>query len=210
LSTVQAIPQLHENYHGHENQGVVTMEGVEDFTDLHSTGQDKISESTPHFNAFPEFVEIDFRPDGSQFLSEFNNNMLDNDWYQFMGSSFASPNDMQMNNTVNSEKSHVIQPSLTEVLEPASPPCFEQRASTQASHSPPASTTTASPQTRYHCRISSCTSTFKRIHDLARHQKSHTGVRNYACSFRGCDRGGSNGFVRKDHWKQHLRQKHSF
>jgi hypothetical protein len=111
---------------------------------------------------------------------------------------FASIPEHQTTNT-SSPSSHP--PSSTPTSSDASTALYVPP-SLQLSHP------NSSRPTRFHCTAPNCASTFKRTHDLARHQTAHAGIRRYVCTFSGCDRGGRNGFVRKDHWRQHLRQKH--
>ncbi|KAH7397711.1 hypothetical protein BKA64DRAFT_45338 [Cadophora sp. MPI-SDFR-AT-0126] len=58
------------------------------------------------------------------------------------------------------------------------------------------------------CDIRGCSHTYKRIHELRRHKRTHLGVKPHACQYPLCNRSGRNGFVRKDHLKQHMRQVH--
>ncbi|PVH80230.1 hypothetical protein DL98DRAFT_571964 [Cadophora sp. DSE1049] len=58
------------------------------------------------------------------------------------------------------------------------------------------------------CDIRGCSHTYKRIHELRRHKRTHLSVKPHACHFPLCNRSGRNGFVRKDHLKQHMRQVH--
>jgi len=58
------------------------------------------------------------------------------------------------------------------------------------------------------CGLNDCTRAYKRKYELQRHQRKHTGLRPYGCRLMTCDRAGQNGFARKDHLKQHLRQVH--
>ncbi|KAH6672961.1 hypothetical protein B0J14DRAFT_592109 [Halenospora varia] len=60
----------------------------------------------------------------------------------------------------------------------------------------------------FSCDQPYCTKSFTRKYELSRHQLRHSGQRAYACSFTGCKRAGTNGFTRKDHLRQHLRQVH--
>jgi len=61
---------------------------------------------------------------------------------------------------------------------------------------------------RFVCGINGCVRSYGRRYELSRHQKSHSGIKSHSCRFQMCDRAGQNGFVRKDHLKQHLRQVH--
>ncbi|PMD34764.1 hypothetical protein L207DRAFT_126494 [Hyaloscypha variabilis F] len=58
------------------------------------------------------------------------------------------------------------------------------------------------------CGIEGCHRSYKRIHEVRRHRKVHSSTKPYACTFSNCRRSGENGFIRKDHLKQHLRQVH--
>ncbi|KAF8864011.1 hypothetical protein BDZ45DRAFT_582914, partial [Acephala macrosclerotiorum] len=53
-----------------------------------------------------------------------------------------------------------------------------------------------------------CPASYKRRYELYRHRLVHTGVRNHACHFMGCNKAAPNGFARKDHLRQHLKQVH--
>jgi len=61
---------------------------------------------------------------------------------------------------------------------------------------------------RHVCQINGCGKSYKRIHELHRHQKIHAVTRGYACPYADCNRTGSHGFVRSDHLKQHLKKRH--
>ncbi|KUJ15348.1 uncharacterized protein LY89DRAFT_110461 [Mollisia scopiformis] len=64
------------------------------------------------------------------------------------------------------------------------------------------------PATRYNCAHATCQASYKRRYELYRHQRVHNGVRNHVCHFVGCHKAAPNGFARKDHLRQHLRQVH--
>lgn len=64
------------------------------------------------------------------------------------------------------------------------------------------------PTYQFLCGINGCSRSYKRRYDLIRHQTIHSDVRKHACRFAMCDRGGSNGFARRDHLRQHWRQVH--
>ncbi|PMD43920.1 hypothetical protein L207DRAFT_267390 [Hyaloscypha variabilis F] len=76
-----------------------------------------------------------------------------------------------------------------------------------STHTPPSQRPTTQMH-RHTCGINSCTKSYKRRSDLQRHQLSHSPSKDYACRFGLCPRAGRNGFKRKDHLKQHLRQVH--
>jgi len=63
---------------------------------------------------------------------------------------------------------------------------------------------------RFCCDTPGCTRSYKRFPELKRHKAKHSGIRNHACTIIGCNRSGTNGFTRKDHLRQHLRQVHGF
>jgi hypothetical protein len=58
------------------------------------------------------------------------------------------------------------------------------------------------------CGLNGCAKSYGRKYELHRHQRAHSGIRSYSCGFDRCDRSGHNGFARKDHLMQHLRQVH--
>jgi len=58
------------------------------------------------------------------------------------------------------------------------------------------------------CDVQGCTRSYKRVHELRRHKKAHSGLKPYVCGYLRCVRSGRNGFARKDHLLQHLRQVH--
>jgi len=58
------------------------------------------------------------------------------------------------------------------------------------------------------CNVQGCSRSYRRIHELRRHERVHLSTRPHACRFSNCRRSGQNGFTRKDHLKQHLRQVH--
>lgn len=58
------------------------------------------------------------------------------------------------------------------------------------------------------CGVDGCKMSYHRRAELHRHKKTHSGTKPHACRFIGCDRAEQNGFWRKDHLQQHLRQKH--
>ncbi|CZR58155.1 uncharacterized protein PAC_08046 [Phialocephala subalpina] len=62
--------------------------------------------------------------------------------------------------------------------------------------------------TRFNCAVPGCRASYKRRYELYRHRLVHTGVKNHACHFVGCNKAAPNGFARKDHLKQHLGQVH--
>ncbi|PMD42023.1 hypothetical protein L207DRAFT_305370 [Hyaloscypha variabilis F] len=58
------------------------------------------------------------------------------------------------------------------------------------------------------CDVTGCSNSYQRIHELRRHKRTHLGVKPYSCRYSQCGKSGLNGFVRKDHLRQHLRQVH--
>ncbi|KAH8787096.1 hypothetical protein F5882DRAFT_114074 [Hyaloscypha sp. PMI_1271] len=58
------------------------------------------------------------------------------------------------------------------------------------------------------CHIDGCTRSYARKFELARHLKTHSGIKEHHCRFATCIWAAPNGFARKDHLKQHLRQVH--
>ncbi|KAL8896107.1 MAG: hypothetical protein Q9207_007873 [Kuettlingeria erythrocarpa] len=62
----------------------------------------------------------------------------------------------------------------------------------------------------YHCDSPGCSHKSKRWGDLARHiTTSHClAAKRYPCSYPGCERGGDNGFPRKDKLKDHFENIH--
>lgn len=62
----------------------------------------------------------------------------------------------------------------------------------------------------YHCDTGGCSHTSKRWADLLRHvSTSHCSKpATYPCSYPGCERGGGNGFPRKDKMKSHFENVH--
>ncbi|PMD26205.1 hypothetical protein NA56DRAFT_340010 [Hyaloscypha hepaticicola] len=58
------------------------------------------------------------------------------------------------------------------------------------------------------CAIDGCNRSYNRKFELLRHQKTHLGVKEHHCRFTTCMWAAPNGFTRKDHLKQHLRQVH--
>jgi hypothetical protein len=62
----------------------------------------------------------------------------------------------------------------------------------------------------YHCDIPGCESKtrFTRKTDLQRHVKSLHHVVKFDCKYSWCGRSAENGFVRKDHYLEHLREMH--
>ncbi|KUJ15280.1 uncharacterized protein LY89DRAFT_108212 [Mollisia scopiformis] len=71
--------------------------------------------------------------------------------------------------------------------------------------SPPSDTNSLKP---YRCNQRGCTRSYARKFELYRHQRRHTGVKSHHCQVPGCERGPRNGFYRKDHLRQHMRQVH--
>lgn len=64
---------------------------------------------------------------------------------------------------------------------------------------------------RFSCPVSTCTRTYKRIHELRRHRITHTGAKPHLCRLLGCKKGvAGNGFARADHRTQHERRVHGF
>ncbi|MCJ1251869.1 hypothetical protein MMC30_009107 [Trapelia coarctata] len=98
------------------------------------------------------------------------------------------------------------------------PPAFYQSKSTQtpkdASHSAPESMNkVAKAEKSYPCPVPGCPSAargskFTRAADLDRHMRSMHYPTYTDCPHKWCGRTGSNGFVRKDHLNEHIRQKH--
>ncbi|KAH8787095.1 hypothetical protein F5882DRAFT_403377 [Hyaloscypha sp. PMI_1271] len=58
------------------------------------------------------------------------------------------------------------------------------------------------------CDIDGCHRSYKRVHEMRRHKRVHSSTKPHACIFTNCRRSGRNGFSRKDHLRQHLRQVH--
>ncbi|KAH7374161.1 hypothetical protein BKA64DRAFT_688797 [Cadophora sp. MPI-SDFR-AT-0126] len=56
------------------------------------------------------------------------------------------------------------------------------------------------------CDVTGCSKSYKRIHELRRHKRTLLGVKPYPCRYSQCSKSGLNGFVRKNHLRQHLRQ----
>jgi hypothetical protein len=61
---------------------------------------------------------------------------------------------------------------------------------------------------QFQCGFDGCTRSYKRQFELNRHQQIHSSIRSHGCRFMACNRSGRNGFTRKDHLRQHLRQVH--
>lgn len=62
----------------------------------------------------------------------------------------------------------------------------------------------------YHCDDQSCTQKCKRWADLKRHILTHhcLEANKFPCGFPGCERGGENGFTRKDKMNEHVKNVH--
>ena len=62
----------------------------------------------------------------------------------------------------------------------------------------------------YNCDTPNCAHKAKRWGDLKRHTLTHhcLNAKKYSCSFPGCERGGENGFPRKDKLKSHFENVH--
>ncbi|KAH8595916.1 hypothetical protein B0O99DRAFT_621725 [Bisporella sp. PMI_857] len=70
----------------------------------------------------------------------------------------------------------------------------------------PSVVSTTGTRPRHGCH--SCTKTFKRRGELARHSRQHDpNAHRYPCPFVGCDRVGNNGFLRSDKLIEHRRRK---
>jgi len=82
-----------------------------------------------------------------------------------------------------------------------------QQATSQSSQAPSFQNIMAQPP-RHACGINNCPKSYKRRSDRQRHRLHHSLSRDYACRFGTCKRASQNGFKRKDHLKQHLRQVH--
>lgn len=63
---------------------------------------------------------------------------------------------------------------------------------------------------KYHCDSANCSKSFKRYSDLLRHASSTHCInpQKFPCTFPGCERGGDNGFPRKDKLTSHYNNKH--
>ena len=62
---------------------------------------------------------------------------------------------------------------------------------------------------KHRCPYPSCDVSTNRQQDLERHMKKHeTGVKDFDCPMRDCDRRGIRGFARKDKLNDHLKAKH--
>ncbi|KAH8784628.1 hypothetical protein BGZ57DRAFT_187731 [Hyaloscypha finlandica] len=82
---------------------------------------------------------------------------------------------------------------------------------TSEESSPKSSMTAGSavpPSGPFICDIDECHRSYKRVHEMRRHKRVHSSTKQHACIFTNCRRSGQNGFSRKDHLRQHLRQAH--
>lgn len=82
---------------------------------------------------------------------------------------------------------------------------------TSEESNPKSSMTTGSaipPSGPFMCDIDGCHRSYKRVHEMRRHKRVHSSTKPHACTFTNCRRSGQNGFSRKDHLRQHLRQVH--
>lgn len=115
---------------------------------------------------------------------------------------------LQENITLDSEFSQKFLQSKPE--NPPQPPASHNRPRPRSRRSQRAPVKNGAPRPTYQfvCGINGCTRSYKRRYELLRHQKIHSGVKIHACGYSMCDRGGTNGFARKDHLQQHLRQVH--
>jgi len=67
---------------------------------------------------------------------------------------------------------------------------------------------TIPPSGPFICDTDGCHRSYKRVHEMRRHKRVHSSTKPHACIFTNCRRSGQNGFSRKDHLRQHLRQVH--
>jgi len=152
---------------------------------------------------FPEFLNaLAFEIPSA--ASEISRTTVSNEWlskFEHDDPNTPPPEISMPHNLDSAYSSHALQSASSSTDDQKNSQSSSPSSSTMNEHNPPILRPFA-------CDVHGCTRSYKRVHELRRHKKTHSGVKPYVCGYLRCVRSGHNGFTRKDHLMQHLRQVH--